>query len=246
MMWTVYQLVKTNSATSRGKNKIRGSPKNRTRKSNEKSWPALVPMQVLLVVYIQKWTAVAIWVSHVQAYTHINCMPLEIDEPYMLVPLSLERIRSVYEDLTLLSGLTYIAIPCVQSVPFRSRKWLQLKWNVVVMQLLVSKALYAVHYWVKRADGNIQWIQWGAYRRALLRQTAVSLCKNGHGLCTQVELWAVPSLSKFLCMCLTSNWTRLGKNVAQGTQQGEPVLSVPTKFLNRIVVVMKQDLILIQ
>ena len=42
------------------------------------------------------------------------------------------------------------------------------------MELSVSKVLHAVQYWVTKADGYIQSIQWGAFRMSLLQQIAVS------------------------------------------------------------------------
>jgi len=73
----------------------------------------------------------------------------------------------IYEDLTLL--WTYNCSPCSKcSILFCEMA------AVVVMELLVSKVLHAVQYWVTKADGYIQSIQWAAFGMALLQQTAVS------------------------------------------------------------------------
>ena len=52
------QSVKTNNAVSNGKMFTQST--THTGQSNNESWPALVPMQVLPVCYTQRWTAVVI------------------------------------------------------------------------------------------------------------------------------------------------------------------------------------------
>jgi len=132
-------------------------------------------MQVLPVFYTQRWTAVTIslvlglgpglamcklirthfiqlWSNSFQqqGYQHARLFNL------CLVIYNLWRFDTAER--------TYNCSPIV-SIPFCEMAM------AVVMELIVSKVLHAVQYWVTKA---VQSIHWGAFGMALLRQIAVS------------------------------------------------------------------------
>ena len=162
----------------RWKNEIRGSPKVLVglKKSKDKSWPVLASMQVLPVLYTQRWIALTISLALGLGpglamckliCTHEIHMTLIQQQGYQHAGLVNLCLVHLWRFDTVVR--TYNCSPCSKCfIPFCEMAT-AVAWNSLFLR---SYMQYSTE--LQKADGYIQSIQWGAYHMALLQLIAVS------------------------------------------------------------------------